>query len=316
MSSKFYKVCFVLLLSFVWNKIQAQPLKANGGILLKTQLVLGNQNQSLHTGLYAFGALNYNNISTEHGFSLMGYKAVKRHNVKVSGFGLRYEFFTLIGYGKNLNLLGSTVSNQNTAFLLDTSEKSSFKGFGFGFEKEILPKELKQYQPRRGKLIVRVAEGAYSFHINFLNDFKIGKLFYGQGSDFAETGSLHVGFSKMMNRNELFQLGTSFTIFTPEPDYLKSPRNPINSDDGRKNVWFVKPQGDKSFYGNWYVSGLYQKNLLSNKLSVGVNSQKIGAYIQNWLHDGFGLNPRYPWNVKAKNKLYYELESNAFLKVQ
>lgn len=313
MNKGFHTFCF-LWMAIVSQSLHAQTINTNGGILFKTQLVFGNQNQQINLGLYAFGVLNYKQVSSEHGVSLASYTAFKRHNVKTSGFGYKYEIFSLLGYGQSLNLLGSTVSNQNSAFVFNTRNNSSFKGIGFGFEKEFLPKELKQYELRRGKLIVRISEGDYSVHFNFLNDFQIGKLFYGEATDFGETGSLYVGFSKMMSGEELYQIGTGFTIFTPEPNYLKSPRNPINSDDGRKNVWFVKPNNSQHFYGNWFGMATYQSKGQSFRLSTGVNSQKIGAAIQNWLHDGFGLNPRYPWDVTQKGKLYYEWKLNGFVR--
>jgi hypothetical protein len=43
-----------------------------------------------------------------------------------------------------------------------------------------------------------------------------------------------------------------------------------------------------------------------------MNSEKLGAFVQNTLHDSFGLNPRFPWNVNKKDKLFLELNSSIF----
>ena len=46
-------------------------------------------------------------------------------------------------------------------------------------------------------------------------------------------------------------------------------------------------------------------------MNLGYNSQQLGAYIQNTLHDGIGLNPRFPWNVRAQDKIYVEVSGSA-----
>jgi len=46
---------------------------------------------------------------------------------------------------------------------------------------------------------------------------------------------------------------------------------------------------------------------------VGINSHKAGAFIQNKLHDGFGLNPRFPWDVSRKDRLFIELSGSLFI---
>lgn len=231
----------------------------------------------------------------------------------MNGSAYSYDFFALAGVGKNTNLLGSSVSNQNTTLIFNPNGKGGFKGLGFGFGKDVLPKTLKSYGLRRGALHMRFSNSNHNIHLSFLNDFKIG-WFKGSGTDYGVTGTLDIGFTKIEDLQTIYQLGLGIDLFTPRPDYNQSPRNPINSDDGRKNVWYTLPPLNNLFYGNLYAYGTYQKDNFNMHLKSGINSQKAGAYIQNTLHDGLGLNPRFPWRVETKDKLYIEITGNAFLK--
>jgi len=265
----------------------------------------------LKFGVFGFGAANYGDISIESGLSFATYSFLKRHTVKQSGLAYSYEFFALGGIGKNSNLLGSSVSKTNTALLFNPEGEGGFNGIGLGFGKDYLPGNLKSYGLRKGSLVLRFSNATHSIHVNFKNDLKLG-VFNGQGTDYASTGSLNIGFTNIQNNNTIYQFGFVIDLFTARPNYSLSPRNPINSDDGRKNVWYTLPPFKNLFYGNVYGYGLYQNNEYSLYTKLGVNSQKAGAYIQNLLHDGYGLNPRFPWNVEAKDKLFFEVSGNVF----
>lgn len=291
----------------------AQRFEANGGILIKAEITLGNQNQWLKLGIQSFGTLNYGDISIESGLSFASYQFLKRHTIKSSGLAYSYEFFTLGGIGKNSNLLGSSISEMNTTVIFNAKKKSGFNGIGFGFSKDVLPKQLKSYGLKRGMLLMRFSNANHNIHFAFLNDFKIG-LFSGTGTDYGVTGTLNIGFTRIQDLETIHQLGFGIDLFTPRPDYSRSPRNQINSDDGRKNVWFTLPPLTDLFYGNLYSFGLYQEDHFSIYTKLGMNSQKAGAYIQNTLHDGIGLNPRFPWNVEANDKLYIEITGNVYHK--
>ncbi len=291
----------------------SQKLNANGGILLNAEITLGNQNQWFKLGVFGFGTLNYGDLSIESGLSFASYQFVKRHTLKTSGFAYSYEFFALAGIGKNNNLLGSSVSYINTAIIFNPLGEGGFNGLGFGFSKDFLPKTLKSYGIKRGALYMRFSNANHNIHFAFHNDFKIG-WFKGAGTDYGVTGSLDIGFTKIQDLEKVYQLGLGIDLFTPRPDYSQSPRNTINSDDGRKNVWFTLPPITDLFYGNIYGYGLYQEDHYLVHTKLGVNSQKAGAYIQNKLHDGLGLNPRFPWIVETQDKLYIEISGNAFLK--
>ncbi|WP_139959365.1 hypothetical protein [Flavicella sediminum] len=291
-----------------------QKLNVNGGILLSSKITLGNQNQGVKFGVFAFGTANYKGVAAESGISFSISQLLKRHTLKTKGKSYGYEVFGLIGSGNNSNLIGSSVATTNTTFLYDFKETSTFKGLGFGFEKEILPGNLKIYNNRRGKFLVRYAKNNFNLHLAFLNDFKAGKIMYGEGTDYGETGTLLVGFSKAQNFSELYQVGFGLSLFTPQANYGKLPRNKRNSEEGRKNVWFTNTDYPETFYANAYAFGTYQTDFYSLHTKLGSNSQKMGAYIQNKLHDGFGLNPRYPWHTDKKDKLYIEIQADLFYK--
>ncbi|MDY8135813.1 hypothetical protein [Aquimarina sp. 2201CG5-10] len=302
---------YTIFLSYVVTS--AQKLTAKGGVLLKAEITLGNQNQWLKLGVSGFGTLNYGDISAESGVSIASYQFLKRHTIKMQGLGYSYNFFALGGIGKNSNLLGSSFSDANTTILFDPQGKGGFNGLGFGFGKDFLPKTLKSYGLRRGALLLRFSNANHNIHFMFKNDLRIG-WFNGAGTDYGLTGSLNIGFTRIYNNTTIHQLGIGIDLFTPRPDYSRSPRNPINSDDGRKNVWFTLPPFKELFYGNLYAYALYQEDHISIHAKLGINSQKAGAYIQNLLHDGLGLNPRFPWLVTEKDKIYLEITGNALIK--
>ncbi|WP_299436034.1 hypothetical protein [uncultured Aquimarina sp.] len=293
--------------------IYSQRFNADGGILIKAEITLGNQNQWLKLGAFGFSTLNYGDISIESGLSFASYQFIKRHTVKTSGLGYSYEFFALAGIGKNNNLLGSSLSNMNTSILFNPKGKGGFNGLGFGFSKDYLPGLLKSYGLKRGALLMRFSNANHNIHLSFQNDFSIG-WFSGAGTDYGVTGSLDIGFTEIINPQTVQKFGVGIDLFTARPDYSQSPRNSINSDDGRKNVWFTLPPFKELFYGNLYGYATYQENDFSIHSKLGINSQKAGAYIQNLLHDGLGLNPRFPWLVETKDKIYLEVSGNIFYK--
>ncbi len=305
----------LFLLVLGQEKVFGQELNIGGGIAVKAEITFGNQDQWLRAGILAFGVANYGDASVESGASFFGQLARKRHTKRASGFGYGYEAFALAGIGKNTDLLGSSISNQTNEVLFNPSGKGGFKGLGFGFEKETLPGVLRGYSTRRGALLMRFSNANHSIQLAFYNDFRFGNFIRGQSTDYAATGSLKIGFSRYQDPQTAYKLGVALELFTPEPDHSRSPENPINSDDGRKNVWFVLPPFKELFYANLYSYGTYQDGYRSLSGKLGLNSQKLGAFVQNTLHDGLGLNPRFPWNVRASDKLFLQLSGSLFEQV-
>ena len=290
---------------------KAQSVRANAGFLIKAQITLGNQRQSFKLGAYGIGAVSYGDIALESGISLYSGYLLKKHKVKVSGFNYGYDAFLLGGIGQNRNLLASSFLEE--APLLTSIERDQqFYGFGFGIEKEFLPGELSAFNQRLGKLLLRLSNANHSINVQFKNDVRLGNVFNGEGTDYGATGKLQIGYSNIINAVEVYHVGIGVSLFTPNPDYSRTPSNTVNSDDGSKNVWFTKEPFSKLFYANLYAFGSYQKDSFSAGIKSGINSQKLGAYIQNTLHDSFGLNPRFPWDVSAKDLLFFEINGSAF----
>ena len=303
---------FLFLTIIVYTQsCKAQVLKANAGFLIKAQIQLGNQNQGFKIGAYGTGAIHYGDVAVESGIALYSGYFFKKHTVKTAGFNYGYDAFLLAGIGNNTNLLASSFIEDGPLLAILNNEQR-FYGLGFGFEKEFLPRKLSAFNQKLGKLLMRFSSGNHSINVQFKNDFRGGKVFNGEGTDFGATGMFQISYSQILNPLEIYHIGFGVSLFTPSQDYSKTPNNSINSDDGSKNVWHTKPPYNQLFYSNLYGFGGYQNNNFSTFIKSGVNSQKLGAYIQNTLHDGFGLNPRFPWDVAAKDLLFIEISGSIF----
>ena len=279
----------------------------------QAKLVFGNQNQVLEIGAFGIVTANYNDFSAESAISLISGKPFRKHNAKHSGWMYGYEFYALGGVGDNDNFLGSSLSSFNTALIYNAKNKSKFSGLGFGFQKEFLSNDLAIFNVKRGKLVLRFSNSQHSIGVSFLNDLKLFPFFNGQASDFGATGSLEVSFSNITSNKSAYKTGIGLELFTPKADYSKTPNNLINSDDGRRNVWHTLSPHKDLFYANAYIFGSYTSVYYSASLKTGFNSEKLGAFVQNSLHDSFGLNPRFPWRIDKKDKILIEA-TGSFIK--
>ncbi len=304
---KSYTYILALYIAFTGGVV-AQSFKVNGGVTASVAIVLGNQNQTLKGNIAAIGALRYGEAALESGLSFSLGQLLKRHTVKTKGAFYAYDFFTLLGVGKNDNLLGAALIDITPTFSFNPNTSGTFTGVGFGFQKEILPNALSVFNNRRGKLLLRFANAQHSIAVTFFNDLRFGRLFYGEGTDYGSTGALKVSYTEIVARNEIYSAGVGLELFTPKQDYTRTPDNGLNSDDGRKNVWHTLAPHECLFYTNLYAFGAYQNTFYNTAAKVGINSEKMGAFVQNTLHDGSGLNPRFPWDVTAKDKLFFEVE--------
>lgn len=285
----------------------AQSFNVNASIGGQVKLTLGNQNQKIDAGILAIGAMSYGDAAIESTISLFIGQLLKRHTIKQFGTSYGYEFFTLAGVGKNSNLLGAGLTDQASILIFNPKGQGGFNGIGFGVVKEFLPKDLDYFTQKRGKLLLRFSNTQHSFDITFMNDFRFKPIFNGDGTDFGNTGSLKIGYTRIISNHQIYRTGIGLDLFTPKPDYSKTPNNSINSDDGRNNVWHTEAPFKSLFYTNIYAFGQYKGEHYSAFAKAGINSEKLGAYIQNTLHDDVGLNPRFPWNVTAPDKVFIEV---------
>lgn len=305
----------ILFFLMLWYPVaNSQGFKSNGGALLGVKMVLGNQNKMMQLGISTFGTASFGKLAFEGGFSLYKGFVLQRHTIATNGFIGGYDVFYVAGYGNNQNLLGSSLSQYNAPIIYDVDKKDSFVGVGFGFEKQYLPRDLKEFNQRLGRLMLRYAKNDVSYGLTFKNDFKLGTIFYGQATDFGDTGSLFLTYTSIKNKEEVSQIGLAIQLFTPKPEYTQIADNYTNSDDGRKNVWHTTGVYKDVFYANAYIAYKHQTHNFVYQSKLGIESNKLGAYIQNRLHDNFGLNPRYPWHVTKNNQSFVEADGQCFIK--
>ncbi len=309
------KVYCLLVIGLIISQysLSAQSFRANGAVTLDAKITIGNQNVFFKTGVSLYGNLNLENIATEAGVSMYTGYLFKKHTIERKGWTKGYDVFYLFGYGRNDNLLGSSLSQYNASIVYEEKDNNEFYGIGFGFEKEFLPGSLQEFNQRIGRMMMRFSSNHRSFGLSFKNDLRIGGLFLGDATDFGATGSLYLTYVHAQNLERIHQFGFVIELFTPQQDYNRIADNSKNSDDGRKNVWHTTGVHKDVFYANSYVSYKLQQDHLIYQFSTGIESNKLGAYIQNTLHDGFGLNPRFPWNVTQKNKWYWQGELGTFI---
>lgn len=309
MTYTFKKIGFCAILVF-FNfpplTSHGQKIHSNIGILLKAKFILGNQNQGLQLGAHTFFAAHWNNAAVEGSLGLNTGYQIKKYSVNAAGFSWGYDGFILMGYGRNSNLLVSSLVTDGP-YVGVKNDDAFFYGLGLGVEKEHLPQPLNHFNQRLGKFILRLSTENESYHFLLKNDFRSGYTFLGEGTDFGMTGMVELGYSRIIDHHEILQFGIGTLLFTPDPDYGKTPTNPINSADGSKNVWFTEPPFANLFLGNLYAFGQYQKEFYHYGGHIGMNSEKYGAFAQNTLHDSFGLNPRFPWDVSARDRWYIQL---------
>ena len=290
-----------------------QSFTSNGGVLIKAQIQLGNQNQGVKIGAYAVGAAHYGDVAIEGGIALYSGYLFKRHTVKTRGLHYGYDVFSLIGIGNNTNLLVSSFFADNP-LLFSPEIDQKFYGLGFGFEKEFLPANLNEFDQRLGKFLLRFSNARHSINSQFKNDFKFGKVFNGQATDYGNTGHFSISYSEYQSPLRAIHIGAGLQLFTPEADYSRTPDNKVqNAADGSRPVWHTKGRYNKLFYANLYGYGSYQDDGVFAFAKAGLNSQKLGAFIQNTLHDSFGLNPRYPWDVTASDRIFIETGASLFI---
>lgn len=211
--------------------------------------------------------------------------------------------FGLIGYGRNDNLLGSNIGlNRPTAFFDITETKNQFYGIGGVVNFTKLTGGLGKFGNTQGGILLRFSKNQNSFTINVSNDATAP--FVRAGTDKGSTARVLLKYTTVRNE-ELFGVGMGMDMFTPEADYSRTPRSSTNSDDGMRAVSYNTKPFDDLFHFNLFLNVTYQSDEFNFDGRLGVDNPKMGAAVQNKLHDGFGLYPRFSWPVDEKGKLYF-----------
>lgn len=279
--------------------------QAGGGVQIKLELTLGNQDTAARISVFGFGAASKGKTAVEAGLSFWGQYQLRRYGAAHNGWAGGYEAFALVGHGRNDNLLGSVVGQLGTNGFSDPDHRGDFFGLGFGIRDDQIAGSLAKFGVRQGSVILRAASADRSLHLNFSNDFRIGPV-YGQATDFGPTSRVRLGYAKVLGRR-LDRYGLAFDIFTPQQDFKRAPSNPENSGDGRKRSWYTTEPWGALFHANLYVSAARSTDDSTWSAKLGTDSPRLGAYLQNRIHDGFGLYPRFPWPTAVPNRPYVEL---------
>ncbi len=284
----------------------------NGGIEAGLSLNFGTQLQSVNLEIGGVLAGYASDFVSKNGNSIVitGLINYEFYNKKfgvfnrASGFG--YSLKSLFGWKNALNLQSSIISNSNNNYWLDSNFEGGFNGFGIGLNGNQQFGKLKKFSNQQGNMLGYVSNKNFNLHFNFSNDFKSG-FFRGKGCDKGETGSFIV---KIAQIREPFidVFGGGILLFTPEPDYSVNPTSSKNSDNDSKIVLPGTKPYEKLFHGNFYAFYSRTSPDFSAQIDLGVDSKKVGASLQNLLHDSFGLYPRFEWPVEEKNKMLVQIK--------
>jgi hypothetical protein len=128
----------------------------------------------------------------------------------------------------------------------------------------------------------------------------------GGATDYGQTASFMLQYSTI-NNDRLTQIGLGLDLFTPQPDFSKAPSNPQNSDEGRHRVWYTSAPWENLFAGNLFVEVTHQSAERAISAKLGADSHRLGAFLQNSIHDEFGVLPRFPWAVEQSEKAFFEI---------
>ena len=235
---------------------------------------------------------------------------VLKYGVKHVAPTFYYENYVFFGDGRENNRSDFTyVSNLYRPNYGLANNINTFSGFGIGAKRYFFKKDLNHFSNQQAIVVGRVKtkNGMVVFRTN--NDFKT-PLFRGGGTDQGETGTFYLGYSQVEGQ-QVHTLSLNLNLITPVPDYSRNPDNPENSEYGMRAVLYGVAPHENLFHGNFYLGYVYQEGMFNQAVELGVDSQKWGGFLQNILHDSFGLYPRFGWDMEAKNKLYFQTTGTA-----
>jgi len=306
------RVLFFIIISIFINKAFSQNFSGTISGAVSVNILLGTQLKALNVGLSIFGTTTYRSeTSLEGGVNLNLSPFMQKYGIYKGDFSSSIEMFGLVGYGQNKNLLGSNIGlTKHTSFYDYTVKDGHFYGAGLSVILNKINGDLSKFQNKQGGFIFRFSEKQNSVTFNMVNDVN-ARPYSKSGSDKGSTARVMLSYSTIKGV-ELYGFGFGLDMFTPEADYSKAPRGHINDDDGMVAVLINTKPYDDLYHLNLFTSIVYQNQSRNINVDgrVGVDSYKLGALVQNAIHDNFGLYPRFSWPVTKKAKFYSLMDIN------
>lgn len=305
----------IILLLFSSINTYSQHFSGTINGAVSVNLLFGTQLKALNIGVSVFGTTTYKTeASFEGGVNFNFSPFIQKYGVYQDNFSGSLEFFGLAGYGQNNNLLGSNVGlTKHTAFYDYNAKGGEFYGAGVSFILNKITGDLKKFENKQGGIIIRLSQNQNSVAFNMVNDAIPGPLAK-SGSDKGSTARAILSYSTIKGV-ELYGLGIGLDMFTPVADYGRAPRANENNEDGTVAVLYNTKPYDNLFHLNLFSSFVYQHKDHNFNIDgrIGVDSYKIGAFVQNAIHDSFGLVPRFSWPINKKDKFYSLFDINTSL---
>ncbi|MDG1477498.1 MAG: hypothetical protein P8Q14_10160 [Vicingaceae bacterium] len=305
---------FIFLLLFA-SKSFSQNLYGTINGAVSVNLLFGTQLKALNVGLSIFGTTTYKSeTSLEGGVNFNFSPFIQKYVIYQGNFSSSLEMFGLVGYGQNNNLLGSNVGlTKHTSFYDYTIKGGQFYGAGMSVILNKITGDLSKFQNQQGGIIIRVSENQNSVVFNINNDLSAW-FFNRAGTDKGNTARAMLSYTSIKGF-ELYGIGVGLDMFTPEADYGKPPRATTNDEDGSVAVLFNTKPYDDLYHLNLFSSFVYQnqQNNFNIDGRIGIDNYKIGAFVQNSIHDSFGMVPRFAWPVTKKGKFYSLFDINTSL---
>jgi len=300
------RVLFFIILFLFVNKSFSQSFSGTINGAISVNILLGTQLKALNVGLSVFGTMSCRSeASVEGGLNFNFSPFIQKYGVYESSFASSLEMFGLVGFGENNNLLGSNVGlTKHTSFYDYTVKDGRFYGVGMTVILNKIKGDLSKFENKQGGFIFRFSEKQNSVAFNMVNDVN-ARPFSKSGSDKGSTARVMLSYTTVKGV-ELYGFGVGLDMFTPEADYGKAPRAHVNDEDGMVAVLINTKPYDDLFHLNLFTSFVYQNQSRNINVDgrVGVDSYKLGAFVQNAIHDNFGLFPRFSWPVTKKATFY------------
>ena len=238
-------------------------------------------------------------FNTEVGVGVSVKYAFSKFSIHIPQWFFDYESYVLPGFSKHQP---DPVYAGDLNYLQE--QRISFSGIGFGLKRSYNSKKIALLKNKLGVFYIRNQFNNSFLLTKFQNDFRAYPIFRGAATDQGETGAIYVNYT-----DDIQKIGFAIELFTPIPDYSKSPTVDLNSKNGEHPVLEVVKNTYNKYHGNFYITYSHNK-LQDSEVKIGVDSKIMGAFTQNLLHDNFGLYPRFPWPIKEKDVLFLQLNKS------